>query len=68
MKAKEHAKNDDINLQADALTDLPVTDEQAEQTKAGAICHGVSVLAWARVDGQSEASPQLMQVCATGEQ
>ena len=27
--------NDEINLQPDALTDLPVTDEQANQTKAG---------------------------------
>ena len=34
---KEGASNEDINPQVDALTDLPVADEQAEQTRAGAI-------------------------------
>ncbi len=28
--------NNEINPQADALTDLPVADEQANQTRAGA--------------------------------
>ena len=28
--------NNEANLQPDALTDLPVVDEQANQTKAGA--------------------------------
>ena len=32
---KENSKNEDINIQADALSDLPVTDEQADQTRAG---------------------------------
>jgi hypothetical protein len=36
MKAAEKLKSDNINLQADNLTDLPVTDEQAEQTQGGA--------------------------------
>ena len=35
MKAKEKVKNNDINLQADNLADLPVTDEQADETKGG---------------------------------
>ena len=35
MKAQEQIKNDESNFQADTLTDLPVTDEQANQTKAG---------------------------------
>lgn len=34
-RKKENATNDDINLQAEALTDLPVADEQAEQAKGG---------------------------------
>jgi hypothetical protein len=36
MNAQDHIKNDEIDLQADALNDLPVTDEQANQTRAGA--------------------------------
>jgi hypothetical protein len=36
MKAQEKIKHEEINPQADALTDLPATDEQAKQTKAGA--------------------------------
>jgi hypothetical protein len=32
---REDAPNEDINLQADALTDLPVTVEQADETKGG---------------------------------
>jgi hypothetical protein len=35
MKVKEIAKNEAINLQADALTDLPVTDEQADRARGG---------------------------------
>ncbi len=35
MKAKENVKNNDINLQADTLIDLPVTDEQADETRGG---------------------------------
>jgi len=51
MNGQENVKNDEINLQADILRDLPVADEQADETKAGELCHGVSVLAWARVNG-----------------
>ena len=36
MKAKEKRKNDNTTPQADALADLPVMDEQAGQTQAGA--------------------------------
>ncbi len=35
MNAQENAKNDDINLQADTLTDLPVADEQADRATGG---------------------------------
>ena len=35
MKAQEKIRNDEINLQADSLTDLSVTDEQADETKGG---------------------------------
>jgi len=31
---KENATNHEINLQAEALTDLPLADEQAGETKA----------------------------------
>jgi subtilisin family serine protease len=31
--------------------DLDLTDEQMDEIKAGAVCHGTTVLAWARVDG-----------------
>ena len=34
-RRKENAANEDIILQADAVTDLPITDEQANQIKAG---------------------------------
>jgi len=40
MKAKEKINNDEINLQADALTDLPVAEELAEETKAGVLQGG----------------------------
>ena len=36
MKAQEKIKNDEINLQSETLTDLPVADEQAQQAKGGA--------------------------------
>lgn len=35
MKRQEPIKNDGNTIQADTLTDLPVTDEQANQTTAG---------------------------------
>jgi hypothetical protein len=36
MNAQENIKNEESNLESDALTELPVTEEQANQTKAGA--------------------------------
>jgi len=36
---KANATNDDINLRADALTDLPVAERQADETKAGTGLH-----------------------------
>ena len=35
-RKNQTTKNNEVNLQSDALTDLPVADEQANQTKAGA--------------------------------
>jgi hypothetical protein len=35
MKTAEKLKKEEMNLKADVLSDLPVSDEQAEQTKAG---------------------------------
>jgi hypothetical protein len=34
---EEKLKSNGINFQAETLTDLPVSDEQAQQTKGGAI-------------------------------
>jgi hypothetical protein len=36
MKAQEQIKRDGSNIQADAMTDLPVTDEQGVEVKGGA--------------------------------
>lgn len=41
-----------------AFTELSLTDEELDGIKGGAICHGVSALAWARVDGVSPLSNQ----------
>jgi len=35
VRKKENATNDNINLQSDTLTDLVVTDEQADETMGG---------------------------------
>jgi hypothetical protein len=35
VRRKENATNDNITLQADTLTDLQVTDEQADETIGG---------------------------------
>jgi len=42
---KENATNHEINLQAEALTDLPLADEQAGETKAGASGTGKTMAA-----------------------
>ncbi len=39
-----------------SFTDLSLTDEELDGIKGGPICHGVSVLGWARVDGVSPQS------------
>ena len=36
MKTQEKIKNDEITSQPDALTDLPVTDEQSDRATGGA--------------------------------
>jgi hypothetical protein len=35
MNEQEKIKKDEINFQADTLTDLPVTDKHAEATRGG---------------------------------
>ena len=35
MNAQENIKNDEINFEAEALTDLPVTDEQDDGARGG---------------------------------
>ena len=40
MKAQTQIKNDGSNCQAHAVTDLPLTDEQAEETKGGVLGGG----------------------------
>ncbi|MGE0126834.1 MAG: hypothetical protein AB7U82_01925 [Blastocatellales bacterium] len=49
-KQEDESKND-INLQAAALTDLPVAEEQADETKGGS----------------TKATPKLFLHCATGQ-
>lgn len=39
-RRKANASNNDINLQAEALTDLTVTNERAEQAKGGELRGG----------------------------
>jgi autotransporter-associated beta strand protein len=39
-----------------AFTELSLTDEELDGIKGGPLCHGVSALAWARVDGVSPLS------------
>jgi hypothetical protein len=48
MNAQANIKNDEINLQSDTLTDLPVTDEQAQQAKGGADSTTVTHTGWFR--------------------
>lgn len=41
------------NDQDSRIEDLTIEGETAEEVKAGGVCHGVTALAWARVDGVS---------------
>lgn len=52
MKTTEKLNNEELNLLMDMLSDLPVTDEQAEQTQAGA---------------PSKSTPMLFLHCASGQ-
>jgi hypothetical protein len=45
MKAQEQIKRDGSNIQADAMIDLPVTDEPANQTKGGVSGTGKTIAA-----------------------
>ncbi len=40
----------------ETLTDLRLTDAELDGIKGGPVCHGTTVLAWARVDGVSPQS------------
>jgi hypothetical protein len=42
-KENENATNDNINPQADTLTDLPVGGKQVEETKGGAGFNAASI-------------------------
>ena len=44
-------ENQEPNNQQSVIEDLAVNEDQAEEVKGGPLCHGVSALAWARVDG-----------------
>lgn len=52
MKVKDEAKKEEINNAESNLIDLPVADEQADETKAGTM---------------SKATPKLFLFCADGE-
>ena len=52
MKVKDETKKEEINTVETKLTDLPVVDEQADETKAGTA---------------SKATPKLFLFCADGE-
>lgn len=59
MKQSTTEPNDAL-LQAEAhapatvqMEDLRLTDEELDGIKGGPVCHGTTVLAWARVDGVS---------------
>lgn len=52
MKVKDEAKKEEINNVEANLIDLPVADEQADETKAGTA---------------SKATPKLFLFCADGE-
>jgi hypothetical protein len=51
MKVKDEAKKEEVNNAEAKLTDLPVADEQADETKAGTV---------------SKATPKLFLFCADG--
>lgn len=48
---KENTTNDNINIQAESLIDLALTDEQANETKGG----------------EYKSTPKLFLFCADGE-
>jgi hypothetical protein len=50
-RTQEDESKDDINIQVAALTDLPVAEEQADETKGGA----------------TKSTPKLFLHCATGQ-
>lgn len=53
----EELTNEDANEPASSLlTGLELTDAELDGIKGGPLCHGVSVLAWAKVDGVSPSS------------
>lgn len=59
MEKQANEKADRLmNVEADEpasqqIADLNLTDAEANEIKGGPLCHGTTVLAWARVDGAS---------------
>lgn len=55
VRKKENATNDNINLEADTLSDLKVIDELADETKGGprgdADCDNADYTIWRRTFG-----------------
>jgi hypothetical protein len=55
MEVKKKENNDNINLQADTLSDLQVIDELADETKGGprgdADCDNADYTTWRRTLG-----------------
>lgn len=46
--------SEEANIQASSQSaDLKLADAESNEVKGGAICHGTTLLAWARVDGAS---------------
>ena len=62
MKVK--ATNDDDNPGANALIDLPVADERAEEARGGAV--GGHVKAFSGTSGDSLAEPDIIVVAGSG--
>lgn len=50
MSKQEELKCKDVESQ---IEDLPATETETDEVKAGGIVHAKPVLAWARVDGTS---------------
>jgi hypothetical protein len=52
MKMKKQNQHENTE-QPSPVEDLTITQDQEAEIKGGPLCHGVSVIAYARVDGPS---------------